>query len=128
MTVVPPPPIDARCDHCRYWHDVGDHQMGQCRVHPPVAQQHYPVGRWPITKSTDWCGAFAIDPQQVAAMPLQPSPGLLKKLAGIVHTVVHRRADSSSPLDVLCRDAEVIEWARGMHALGLCPKPSSRDS
>jgi hypothetical protein len=55
--------------------------------------------------------------------PLQPSPRLLEKLAGIVHTALHEHQGSAT--DRLCRDADVIEWTQRMMALGLCPEPAT---
>jgi len=55
--------------------------------------------------------------------PLHPSPQLLEKLAGIVHTVYHDHHDT--PVDRLCRDPEVIAWAKEMMEIGLLPEPGA---
>jgi hypothetical protein len=52
--------------------------------------------------------------------PLKPSPELLEKLAGIVHTAIHQ-VERGSALDVLCRDDEVIVWMKAMNLVGLMP-------
>ena len=54
---------------------------------------------------------------------LRPSPQLLEKLAGIVHTALHELHGVGTSTEQLCRDAEVIAWAKAMHAIGLMPEP-----
>ena len=57
--------------------------------------------------------------------PLEPSPELLEKLAGIVHTAVHELHGMDTATDRLCRDPAVIDWTQRMMAIGLCPEPSA---
>jgi len=55
---------------------------------------------------------------------LYPSAALLEKLAGIVHTVLHEMPGGAA--DRLCRDEDVIAWAKAMDELGLMPDPVKR--
>lgn len=66
--------MNGRCDKCIYWQkpssspmsaaDVGRAyaNLGKCRVNPPTIassdMSDAPLGRWPLTEATDWCGEF----------------------------------------------------------------------
>jgi hypothetical protein len=41
--------------------------LGQCRRNPPAC---VPIGHWPITRRSDWCGAFQPTPEAPAAKPI----------------------------------------------------------
>ena len=58
LVIVPPP---DSCKICRFWEHLKD-QQGRCRRKPFIIQgavtDFGPLGIFPVTKSTDWCGEF----------------------------------------------------------------------
>ena len=59
-----------RCDLCMNWKAVEEESFygvaycgrGECRANPPRTDRNRYAdytARWPLTRRTDWCGAFA---------------------------------------------------------------------
>lgn len=61
---------EKACENCRYSEKLGTHDNYDCRRHAPVMEKvksyfdlrEY-LPRWPIVKSTDWCGDFERKPR-----------------------------------------------------------------
>jgi hypothetical protein len=49
---------DWSCDDCRFWQEIVGLSEGSCRRNPPRQDFQTGNGRWPHTKSDDWCGEF----------------------------------------------------------------------
>lgn len=56
------PPLDARCDHCRYW-STNERARGECRINPPVSLERQALATWPVTDCDDFCGRFSTHPR-----------------------------------------------------------------
>jgi hypothetical protein len=63
--------MTKQCGDCRFWHDSGDCENGECRIRAPLmrAQLFHRVDDlpmedacWPWVTAWHWCGKFSPQP------------------------------------------------------------------
>lgn len=57
------------CVNCFFWNEpkkVFDNQLtvGECRRFPPPSTRSEIPHRWPVTRSSDWCGEYLPHPDR----------------------------------------------------------------
>ena len=46
------------CQNCRFWEEIDSiNKIGECHRNPPEFKIRK-LGKWPWTRSIDWCGEF----------------------------------------------------------------------
>ena len=53
---------DAKCADCKFYQDLGEGKLGECRRYPPVRRMDESAqstrSQFPSTKPKAWCGEF----------------------------------------------------------------------
>lgn len=54
--------MSPSCSSCRFWQNFDD-GLGKCRRHAPIVSDGtIEAIRWPVSKSSDWCGEYEPQP------------------------------------------------------------------